>query len=308
MRFVTKSSDPLAALANKRIWIAGARGFIGSCLSRELLLSGSSATVQVYGGDITDRRALAASIMEFRPHFLLNLAAPVDDRRDPDLRETMERVIVGGAQGILDCLTELKGRPRFLQVGTCEEYGAIEAPFAEDDPCGAPVSPYAAAKLEATRVCLNSRSNVVVARPFLTYGPGQRSAGLLPTLIQAGLREDAFAMTEGLQTREFNYVEDIARDLLELVACEEAEGKIVNLGCGEERRVVDVARLAWAATGASPGLLQVGAREARPAEIPRLFADVRLARQLIGQRQRRTLEDGLHATVSGIRARMSLEG
>lgn len=304
MSFVTTGTQPLAPFTSRRIWIAGGRGFIGSRLCRHLLLSGTGATVQVYGGDISDARAVQASILELRPHFLINLAAPVDVRRDPDLADQMERVIVGGTRNILDCLSELKGRPRFLQVGTCEEYGAIDAPFSEDHACGEPVSPYSAAKLKATRATLRSGANVVVARPFLTFGPGQRSAGLLPTLIRAGLSGQPFEMTEGLQTREFNFVDDIAQDLLELLACEAAEGQIVNLGCGQEHRVVDVARMAWNITGAEEDLLRVGAREGRPAEIPRLFSDVSRSRKLLGERQRTSLEDGLNATVMATREMM----
>lgn len=263
--------------------------------------------MQVFGGDVSDARAVQASIMELRPHFLVNLAAPVDVRRDPNLAEQMKRVIVGGTQNILDCLSELKGRPRFLQVGTCEEYGAIDAPFSEHQDCGKPVSPYSAAKLKATNATVSSGKNVVVARPFLTFGPGQRSASLLPTLIKAGLSGQPFAMTEGQQTREFNFVDDIARDLLELLACEAAEGQVVNIGCGEERRVVDVARMAWAATGADESLLRVGAREGRPADIPRLFADVSRSRKLLGERARTSLEEGLSATVMATREMMVRE-
>ena len=86
--------------------------------------------------------------------------------------------------------------------------------------------------------CATHKLRATVVRPFLTYGPGQTSPRLIPTAIRAALKGEGFDATDGKQTREFNYVEDMAQAFL-AAGCSEAEGPLLNLGGGEEHRVVE---------------------------------------------------------------------
>lgn len=316
MKNSEEAPSPLSTpfpLGEKRVWIAGGRGFIGSRLCRALQREGLTgrtglgAQLEHFEGDISDGKTVQQSLLDSQPHYIVNLAAPVSVRRDSKLQEKMDRTIVGGLRNILAAMEELPTNPLLLQCGTCEEYGSIPAPFREESEPGLPVSPYARAKLEATRIALNAAARVIVARPFLTYGPNQRGEGLVPSAIRAALAGVDFKMTSGTHTREFNYVDDIAQDLAALLLCPSAEGLIVNLGSGEEHRVVDVARKAWALAGGAKSRLLVGGRPERPADIPRLFADVSRSRELLGDRPRLSLEDGLRATIAGFEATLSGE-
>lgn len=284
-------------------WIAGGRGFIGRrlvCLLRE-----RGARVHIFGGDVRDAAAAAESLEATRPSFVYNLAAPVDPSRDPALREEMESTITGGARAVADAVERLGGRPLVVQVGTCEEYGTIPAPFAEDDEPSPPVSPYAAAKLEATREILRRAREgtlrAVVARPFLTYGPGQGGDRLVPAAIRAALAGRPFEMTSGIQTREFNYVDDTARGLLAIAATPELEGRIVNVAGGEERMVLDVVRLVFDLAGAPRSLIRAGALPHRQGEVPSFFADTTRCREVLGHVPQVSLEDGLRLTIEACR-------
>ncbi len=286
----------------ERLWISGGSGFIGRqivALSRE-----AGVEVTVFDEDVRDADAVARSIGGAAPQVVMNLAAPVDVRRDPALRESMDSVIVDGALNVY----RASGPATLLQCGTCEEYGTIEAPFCEDDTPSAPVSPYSAAKLAATNALLARHAanpggpRVVVARPFLTYGPGQRTRALVPAAIDAAVRRQPFPMTAGLQTRELNYVDDIARGLVLAATTPAAVGSIVNIGCGEERRVVDIVRLIFELAGAPDGLLQPGALPTRGGEVPRFFADTRRCVDVLGYRPRVSLREGLRRTIDAVRA------
>ena len=112
-------------------------------------------------------------------------------------------------------------------------------------------------------------------------------------------------MTSGEQTREFNHVADTALDLAGLLCCPEAEGQVVNLGCGEERPVVDVVRLIFRLAGAPEELIEVGALEHREAEIQHFYADVSRSRRLLGNRRRLSLNQGLKQTIDTIGSRMA---
>jgi UDP-glucose 4-epimerase len=291
------------ALAGARVWVSGGRGFIGGRMVELLTAAGGEPIL--FDGDVRDADEVARSIADAAPSLLYNLAAPVDVSRDPSLRPLMDAVVLGGATAVADAVASLPDRALLVQVGTCEEYGRILAPFSEDDEPGRPVSPYAAAKLAATREvlrrCREQGLRAVVARPFLTYGPGQTTAALVPAAIDAALDGRPFEMTAGLQTRELNHVDDVALGLLRVAATPALEGRIVNVASGDERRVVDLARLIFELAGAPADLLRPGARPTRPGEVPRFFADVRRCRDVLGHRPAVSIEDGLRRTIAAAR-------
>jgi len=305
---VTDHVSAFLRLNGRRLWLSGARGFIGSRLAEMARAAG--ARVHGFPGDLRDESAVRADVLGFRPDLLIHLAAPVNVARDPALSELMEEVIVRGSRHVRAAARALRttGRPHVVQVGTCEEYGTIEAPFAESDSPSAPVSPYAAAKLAATREALlesdGDGPRFVVARPFLTYGPGQRPRQLIPAVIEAALRCRPFPMTEGLQTREVNFVDDTVRGLLRASMTPEAHGRIVNIGGGEELRVVDLARRIMTLAGADPGLLQPGAIPTRTGEVTRFCSNANLCRSLLGHTPSTSLDEGLRRTIEHARARI----
>lgn len=291
-------------LAGRRLWVSGGRGFIGSRLSAIARACGAD----VFGlpGDVRD--GVADHIGAVDPDLLVHLAAVVDVARDPALTDVMQAVIVGGARAVRAATAELatgRGvRPQLVLVGTCEEYGTISAPFREDDQPSVPVSPYAAAKLQATQEAMASAPSapfgLVVARPFLTYGPGQQPRQLVPAAIARALAGLPFLMTEGLQTRELNYVDDVAVGLLRAAVTPAAHGHIVNIGSGDEHRVVDIVRRIFQLAGADPSLIDAGALPTRSGEVSRFYADVGRARRLLGHEPAVGLDEGLRRTIASV--------
>lgn len=280
------------------VWLSGGRGFIGARLAG--LARQHGAVVELFDGDVRRPDEVAASVAACGPRFLFHLAAPVDVSRDESLAPTMQATILGGAIAIAEAASAAPGRPLLVQVGTCEEYGTIAAPFAETDEPSAPVSPYARFKLAATREILRRADaglRAVVARPFLTYGPGQRSRALVPAAVAAAVARDPFQMTAGLQTRELNYVDDTAMGLLRCVVAPALEGCIVNVAGGDERPVVEIARRIFELAGADADLLRPGALPTRPGEVARFFADTRRCREVLGHLPRTSLDEGLRRTI-----------
>ena len=189
-----------------------------------------------------------------------------------------------------------------VQVGTCEEYGDGPTPFREDQ-AACPVSPYSLAKLTATQQALmlhrSQGLRVSVARPFLTYGPGQEGPRLVPSAIRAALAGQPFHTTAGTQTRELNHVSDIARGL-RLCADQRLDGRIVNLGGGEELPVRELVDRIWSICQADPGLV-VRDLPQREGESERFYGDHGLARELLDFAPRVPLDEGLRATVEAMR-------
>lgn len=289
-----------AALDGRTLWVTGARGFLGA---RLVELAGEHARIVCFPGDVRDEDAVRSSLLAAQPDVVLHLAAPVNVARDPALNDLMQAVIVAGSRHVRRAAQVVaRSKPvRVVQVGTCEEYGTIPAPFAESDAPSEPVSPYAAAKLAATREALaeDGPAQIVVARPFLTYGPGQRPRQLIPALIDAALSGRDFPMTAGTQTREVNYVDDTVLGLLRAATVAEPPA-LVNIGGGEELTVLALAQRVVELAGA-PDILKPGAQPIRSGEVPRFCCDPTLAQERLGHVPTVSLDEGLARTIAARR-------
>jgi dTDP-glucose 4,6-dehydratase len=103
-------------------------------------------------------------------------------------------------------------------------------------------------------------------------------------------------------TRDLNYVANTVDGFLLAAAKAEAVGQTVNLGCGREISIGDLAQLIAKLVGRS--ITVVGDEQRiRPekSEVERLVADNTLARELLGWEPNITLEQGLNSTIEWLR-------
>lgn len=285
-----------------RALVTGASGFLGGAVARLLLELGA----EVHGtgrGRLPPEGVIAhpmnlpddapAVIAALRPQVVFHLASPVDLRRDPELYERLRPGILDGTVAVAQAC--LATRARLVQVGTCEEYGTIAAPFRETDAL-MPVSPYSALKAAATAwVIAATRSaglQATVVRPFRGYGPGDRSS-VIASASRAALSSAPFPMTDGAQSREWNHVDALAEGIVAAGAHPGALGRVLNLGGGERRSVAEVVALVFRLAGADPALIQMGALPRRAGEIEALYGDHAAARALWGEIAQPSLEEGL---------------
>lgn len=303
-----------------RVLVTGGTGFLGRHLVQALAARGD--TVFVAGRrdpgalppevlppqaryapvDLSQPGVAAALLRDTTPERVFHLASAVDVRRDlAALQPQIESTQMPAVHMARACLEQ--GIGRLVHVGTCEEYGNGPAPFREEqDP--SPVSPYSAAKVAATAfvrmLCTSFGLRAVVVRPFLTYGPGQGTNQMIPALITSALAGRDFPMTAGEQTREFNHVDDIVAGMLLAGEAEKADGAIVNLGCGEPRRIRDVAALVLELMG-NPVRARFGDLPYRAGETWKFYCSNARARSLLGWSPRVGLEAGLTRTIAWYR-------
>ncbi len=134
-------------------------------------------------------------------------------------------------------------------TGTCFEYGMAEGCLAENLP-PAPANAYAIAKDRLRRelaVLLPEGHRWV--RLFYMYGKGQHSNSLFSQLENA-LRsgEDFFAMSGGVQERDYLPVEKVAAYVVQ-IALQHAVTGIINCCSGQPVTVLDMVNRYLAATG-----------------------------------------------------------
>jgi nucleoside-diphosphate-sugar epimerase len=136
----------------------------------------------------------------------------------------------------------------------------------------------------------------VRVRPFNAYGPMQSPDRVIPEIITRALQRQPLLMTAGTQTREFNYVEDLADGMVRIATADGVDGELFNLGCGRELSMQDLAAMILSLLD-NPIEPEFGALPERPIEILRMHADVSKTAERIGWRATTSLEDGLARTI-----------
>jgi len=140
----------------------------------------------------------------------------------------------------------------------------------------------------------------VRVRPFNAYGPMQSPDRVVPEIITRALQGQPLKMTQGTQTREFNFVEDLVDGMVRAASADGIDGELFNLGCGREVSIRDLASLVLERMG-DPIQAEFGALPERPIEIPRMYADSSKATKRLGWQPVTSLEAGLDRTIEWYR-------
>lgn len=309
-----------------RALVTGAGGFIGSHLVRRLVEDGvevhgvTSAVSSVYPirlvdlrdhitlheANLADRGAMDVLVDASRPTHVFHLGAYTHVGKSWQRVDECVQVNVQGTVNLLQALSG-SGYTRFLNMGTSEIYGDIEAPFQEDKPVN-PISPYAASKYAAERFCRVFFQGygfpIVLLRPFNAYGPAQTVDRVIPEIIIRALRGEDLLMTQGRQTREFNYVEDVADGLVRAALTPGIEGQLFNLGCAEDVSIRELTTAILDLMG-NPVRAQFGALPDRPTEIWTMRSDNTRSREILGWKPQHSLRAGLEKTIAWYRAQLA---
>ena len=264
-------------LSAKRVAVTGAGGFIGLHLLHGLHAAGAEIVAIVTTGKtnpgldalpfpverivVESDRDIGDAIRQVRPRYVVHLSAIISlDRSFDMIEQTMEANVIATIS-LLSACTEVKAG-RVVLMGSCEEYGQRHCPFnatlAPD-----PSSPYGASKAAATayaRMFFGSFGlPTVVLRPSVVYGPRQSPRQLISMVLEALAENRTIAVTEGRQTRDFVYVDDVVDSILIALTAPNVAGEAWNIGSGEVVTVRHCLELIERITGRS-GLIQYGAR------------------------------------------------
>jgi UDP-glucose 4-epimerase len=308
----------VGSVRDASVLVTGADGFIGSHVTRRLVAEGAEVhaltsevssvfprrlldlrgTVAVHEGNLMDRSAMDAIVRASKPKYIFHLGAYTHVGKSWQRVDECIQANIQGTVNLLQALADI-GYERFVNTGTSEIYGDIDVPFREDAVVN-PISPYSVSKYAAERFCrLFQRAYgwpIVMLRPFNAYGPAQSPDRVIPEIIVRALRKEELAMTQARQTREFNYVEDLADGFVKAATTPDVEGEIINLGCGEEISMRDVATLILDVMG-NPIEPKFGSLPERPTEIMRMFCDSTKARERLKWSPGYSLREGLGKTI-----------
>ena len=296
-------------IANKKILVTGADGFIGSHLTEHLVRAGANvrafvyynsfnswgwldeadsavkASLEVFAGDIRDPHGVYTAMQgcDVVMHLAALIAIPYS-YHSPD---TYIDTNIKGTLNVVQAARQL-GVQRVLHTSTSEVYGSARfVPITEEHPLQGQ-SPYSASKIGADQIAQSFYASfntpVATIRPFNTYGPRQSARAVIPTIITqvaSGARQVKLGALH--PTRDFNYVRDTVRGFVAVAECDAAVGQVVNIGSNHEISVGDTARLIARLMGRDVEFVSDQQR-LRPtgSEVERLWADNSRARTLTG--------------------------
>jgi dTDP-L-rhamnose 4-epimerase len=152
----------------------------------------------------------------------------------------------------------------------------------------------------------------VALRFFNVYGPWQALSnpytGVLAIFAARLLnRRPPLVFEDGGQRRDFVHVRDVARACRLALEAPAAPGRAINIGSGEGRSVLEVAEALAAATGrasVSPHVLG----KYRAGDIRHCFADISLARRVLGYEPRVAFADGLAELAEWLEGQIAVDG
>ncbi len=256
-------------MKGQKVTVTGGAGFLGSHVVMRLLELGNEVVVldnfsngkivhlrhvkdhpklTVMHNDITKRDDV---IRALRGCTIVIHLAVLDLRQSIKEPHRVNTVIVDGTLNCLEIARENQVE-LFLNCSSSEVYGtAAYVPMDENHPLH-PETPYAAAKVAQDMYVLSYGRTYglpwTTIRPFNMYGPNSHWQGfrgeLIPKMIVRAMnRQPLVLFGSGEQTRDFLYVEEAARAVIDVADTPASLGRTLNFCTGKETSVRRIAEL-----------------------------------------------------------------
>ncbi len=320
---------------NKRVFVTGGAGFIGSHLAEALLRAGATLTImdnlsdfyppawkkanlkeiadtgdfQFVEGDICNVVDLRRAFVGANPEVVIHLAASAGVRPSIERPTVYDLVNISGTLNLLELIREFSV-PRLIFGSSSSIYGATSrAPFCEEQVELRPISPYAATKLAGEMLAFTYAYlfgiTALCLRFFTVYGPRQRpdlAIHKFTALIECGKPVPIFG--DGNSGRDYTYIDDIVAGVMASLEYEPplangARYDVLNLGNSHPVTLHELVTLLEKTTGRK-AILE--SKPAQPGDVPLTWADIAKSSRLLGYRPRTLLTDGLQKFVSWYRA------
>lgn len=305
------------------VLVTGAAGFIANQVARmlskdhtvvgidnmndyyDVRLKGHRAAqlenVEFHRVDIEDRGALRPLFEKHSFDAVVNLAARAGVRysmANPTVYMTTNAL---GSLNLLELMREF-GVKKYVLASTSSLYAGQPMPFVESLPVNTPISPYAASKKAAEVMAYSYHYlfgiDVSVVRYFTVYGPAGRpdmSVFRFIKWIDQGLPIELFG--DGTQSRDFTYVDDIARGTI--LAMKPVGYEIINLGGGN--RPISMNTVIETLEKNLGKSASVNRHPFHKADLVSTWADISKAKELLGWEPTVSLDEGLALSVQWYR-------
>lgn len=285
--------------------VTGGAGFIGSHVTDRLIADGHEvivlddlsggffdnvpANASFINGSITDFTLVDQLFDCYRFDYVLHLAAYAAEGLSHFIRRFNYQNNLIGSVNLINAAVRLGSVRCFTFASSMAVYGSNQVPMREDM-VPAPEDPYGNAKycveLDLAEAGKMFGLNYVIVRPHNVYGERQNISdryrnviGIFMNKIMLG--EPMTVFGDGLQTRAFSYISDVAPIIAETVNRPDCYGKIINVGADKAYSILEMANAVADAMGVIPHIQHLEERfEVKHAytsheRVDRLFGDMR---------------------------------
>lgn len=310
-------------MQNKNIVVTGGAGFLGSHLVSQLLERGNKVTIlddfshgkelhlnrivgntnlKVIKGSVTNLNDVNKAFENCQVVFHL---AVLDLRQSIKEPEKVNDVVVNGTLNCLKVARDINIE-LFVNCSSSETFGTAHyIPMDEKHPL-LPETPYAASKVAQDVYTFSFGRTYglpwTTVRPFNMYGPNSHWQGfrgeLIPKMIVRAMnKKPLIIFGEGNQTRDFIYVEDAAKGIIDVANSKSCLNNSFNICTGKETSIRKIAETICQEFSLDPNVY-IQKQAPRPGDVMRHLGDNSRFKQITGYLPKTTIEEGINKTIS----------
>jgi len=305
-----------------RVLITGITGFVGSHLAEYALAAGAEVIgtvrarsrldhieafrrrLHLVESDLRDASSVRSLVRDMRPDWIFHLAAQSYVHASFNAPSECVQTNIACQMNLLEALRMEALGPRFLAVGSSEEYGLVEeheTPIVETQPLR-PLSPYAVSKVAQDMLGYQYWRSygipIIRTRAFNHSGPRRGEVFATSNFarqvaeIEAGTRPPVIEVGNLDARRDFSDVRDIVRGYWSLLDRGQA-GEVYNLCSGQAWVIGDVLQFLVAASKTSDVTIRPRVDRMRPSDVPLLVGDAGKILRTTGWKTEIRFEDTL---------------
>ncbi|NHN60104.1 MULTISPECIES: GDP-mannose 4,6-dehydratase [Halorussus] len=254
--------------------------------------SEGSGSYELVQGDICDADFVSKYVNN--ADIIFHQAAQAGVRTSVEQPQKVNDINVGGTLNILEAARDSETK-RVVVASSSSVYGKPEyLPYDEEHPT-TPVSPYGASKLaeeQYTRVYHEVYGLPTVSlRYFTVYGPRMRPNMAISNFVSRCINgKSPVIYGDGMQTRDFTYIDDVVRANETLLETDTADGEILNIGSTDN---IEIRTLAEEIRDQLAPEIDLEYDERHDADAEHTHADISKARELIGYKPTTTIREGV---------------
>jgi len=285
-----------------RFLITGITGFVGSHMAEYALARGAKvfgsarwrsrteniehlrSSIELVEGDLRDMASVRRLLVATAPTHVIHLAAQSFVGSSWHTPTETFATNITAQVNLLEGIREFKVPPRFLVIGTSEEYGLVhpdEVPIKETNQLR-PLSPYAVSKVAQDLMGFQYFKSyglpIIRTRAFNHEGPRRGDVFVTSNFakqvaeIEAGLREPVIHVGDLSPRRDYSDVRDIVRGYWRLLHDGEP-GEVYNLCSGRTWVIQEVLDFFLEQSSTKGIAVEVEAARLRPSDVMVLEGD-----------------------------------
>lgn len=308
----------------EKILITGATGFVGACLTENLVKEGNEVHIiarqtsnmwrlkkvknelAIHEVDLRDGDKVETLINEVKPENIYHLATYGAYYYQDNIKKTIDSNITGTINLINAAVKQ--DFNAFINIGSSSEYGT-KSDRMKEDMVLEPINTYgvtkAAATLYARMMGSNLKRPISTLRLFSAYGYYEDKTRLVPSAILSCINGENPKLASGDAVRDFIFIEDIIELIKQVSKANNTCGMIYNAGTGKQHSVAEMVNCI--VNQISKEILpQWGSIPGRKSDTNKWEANMGLVEKELGWKPKYSLEAGVKKSIDWFKDNINL--